>query len=264
MTHFSRMVSAITDGMKNACADMHSFCNSPSQQFNAEYLFTVATARAIDRFNGPPADPYEIRIEHSTREFARDCLPVWKRVGSPLRPNSTILRAKQPRPNIKRSGRIDIAVYHDSNSSTHLFGSQPLCAIELKGFNPPRHLVLEDLRRNLDFHRLDGATGPSVLDLSFFGALHSRSAKRATNNEQSVKERYRKWITELGPIRDLVTHILTFTVSIDATGEVVEEVNEWVLDTTTIHHFIGAIVVFERPKSVGGVGTACPTDAMRP
>jgi len=246
MAHIHVLNEAIKEGMEGACSDMFSFCDNPAERINAEYLFTVATARAISARNTVPADPYEIRIEQSTKSFASDCLhPVI--FGSPTQRGSTIFRAKHPLPKIIRPGRIDISVYHNPAKSTY-FGSPPLCSIELKGFNPPKRLVIEDLKRNLEFHRVQGKTGSSVLDLSFFAALHSRSAKRASGNESAVKEMYRRWLPQLGAVPDLDTHVLTFTVSIDTFGRVREEVNEMVVDTETVHHFIGAIVIFCRPS----------------
>lgn len=245
MSHARELVNAIADGMKVACADMLDFSDEPAKQFNAEYLFTVAAAKAINDKNGPAADPYDIRIECSTENFALDCLPLMKRIGKPTERRSTILRTKDHLPTIDRPGRIDIAVYHDPVSPTH-FGKVPLCAIELKGFNPPRHLVVQDLQRNLQFHRASGPTGSSVLDLSLFGALHSRSAKRARINEGAVKSLYQKWMIDIGPIPDLHTQIFTFTVSVETLGRIQEEVHETIIDTTAVHHFVGVVVAFDR------------------
>ena len=223
---------------------MHSFCDNPAKKFNAEYVFTVATARAISRRNGPFAEPYEIRIEHSTKIFARDCLPLLKRVGRPLQRGSTILRSMHKIPSILRGGRIDIAIYSDPMTSSSV-GREPLCAIELKGFNPQRYLIIEDLRRNLSFHRLIGVTGRSLLHLSFFAALHSCNVEQGIDNENAIRSKYLKWFSELGDIKDISTRVLTFTVSIDSLGRLIDEVDEIVCDRSTLHHFIGVIVVFE-------------------
>jgi hypothetical protein len=76
----SEIVAAIKTGMTNACSDMHYFTAQPQLCFNAEYLFTVATAKAINDHNFVPGHKFEIRIEHSTQKFARDCLPLLERV----------------------------------------------------------------------------------------------------------------------------------------------------------------------------------------
>jgi hypothetical protein len=54
---------------------MHSFKDEPALAFNAEYLFTVITADAINGHNSVSVHAYEIRIEQSTKKSARDCLP---------------------------------------------------------------------------------------------------------------------------------------------------------------------------------------------
>lgn len=243
--HQKALRSAIEKGMMQACRDMYSFCDKPQKEFNAEYLFTVATARAIDELNGAPADPYEIRIERSTKYLERDCLkPFIKAPGTSFR-RPTLFRDKHQASTIKRNGRVDIAVYSDGYHNGYP-GKMPLCLIELKGFNPPRHLVLDDLRRNLEFHRLRGVTGGSVLDLSFFAALHSRTPAREATSEQAVKKQYEKWMMQLGEVSDLATQVQTFTVSKDVRGRLQEEVNEVVIDTTSRHHFIGVVVSFMR------------------
>ena len=246
MNHKKDLLAAIENGMKKACNDMYSFCDNPAQKFNAEYLFTVATAHAINALNGPPADPYEIRLELNTKIFARDCLPVFPRKKTPLKSHSNIFR-KNSTVDITRHGRIDIAVYYDPVQPKTI-GRTLLCAIELKGFNPSRSLVVKDLRRNLQFHRGVGPTGPSLLNLSFFAALHSRSAKHTLRNENAVKAQYQKWLSELGLINDLSITIHTFTVSVDPMGRLLDEADEIVIDTSSIHHFVGAVVMFEGPN----------------
>lgn len=248
MSQKEEIVAAIKDGMKQACADMYSFTDQPELTFNTEYLFTVAAARAINTHNFVPAHAFEVRIEHSTREFARNCLPVIKR-GHPMTKGSTLFRGSAS-PKIGRPGRIDIAVYHKPPRPAAL-GRIPLCAIEVKGFNPQRTLVLEDLRRNLQFMRVSGLTGASILKFTAFAALHSASAPMdadaVTAQENAIKGKYRAWMAALGSRDDIIEEIETFTVSWEPNGTVSEEVGELIIDTSTRHHFIGTIVTFSQP-----------------
>lgn len=245
------IIAAIKAGMKQACADMYSFTDRPELAFNAEYLFTVATAKAIDTHNFLPAYAFEIRIEHCTRKFARDCLPLIKR-GHPMVRGSTLLRGKAS-PKIGRPGRIDIAIYYEP---THppAFGRIPLCAIELKGFNPQRTLVLEDLQRNLQLMRVSGLTGSSVLGFTAFAALHSVSAPKdahaAVAKENAIQKKYNAWMAGLGSRDDVIEVIETFTISWEPNGTVSEELDELVIDTSSRHHFIGVIVTFSRPSAL--------------
>ncbi|HJW18911.1 MAG TPA: hypothetical protein VJ499_17395 [Flavisolibacter sp.] len=250
MNQKTKIIDAVKSGMKQACHDMYSFTDQPELTFNAEYLFTVATAKAIDTHNFLPAHEFEIRIEHSTRKFARDCLPAIKR-GHPMAKGSALLRVKAS-PKIGRPGRIDIAIYR--NLSSFPYGREPLCAIEVKGFNPQRALVLEDLRRNLQFMRVSGPTGGSVLEFTTFAALHSVSAPKDTNSvtalENTIKEKYKAWMAGLGSRDDMIEEIDTFTISWELDGTISEENDELVIDTSSRHHFIGAIVTFSRPSTM--------------
>jgi len=242
MDSYSDIKKAIQIGMSNACEDMNNFCDQPERKFNAEYLFTVATARAISELNGPPADPYHIKIEQSTKLLQRDCLnPFLRQTKAKPQPGATIARHKHPIPNVSRNGRVDIAIYADIAPSSYL-GEKPLCVIELKGFNPSKSLVLEDVRRNLEFHRLAGATGPSVLSFSFFAALHSGAPELLEDSLSAQKKWYKDLLAQLGEIKDCALEIDTFTVSLDSEGRLEEELHETVINTSTKHHYIGVIV----------------------
>jgi hypothetical protein len=56
---------------------------------------------------------------------------------------SSTLRKLQ---NTKRNGKIDVVVYRDGGLS-----GLPVCAIELKGFNPQKSVALQDLKRNGEY-----------------------------------------------------------------------------------------------------------------
>ena len=253
MPYQKQIINAIKTGMSNACRAMYSFTDEPALAFNAEYLFTVSTANAINEHNYVPAHSYEIRIEHSTKKFARDCLPPFK-LGTQMVRGSNKLRSKVP-PKIERNGRIDIAVYYDAPKSRYL-GRQPLCAIELKGFDPARKLVMDDLRRNLELMRVSGNTGNSVLEFATFAALHERPAPKDLSEAMAygaeIKTKYQGWLAGLGQRNDVVETIETFTVSWDPHGTITEEAEELVIDKSTRHYFIGVIVTFSRPAAVPG------------
>nr|WP_314530168.1 hypothetical protein [uncultured Pseudomonas sp.] len=240
----SDITQKVKDAMAAACNDMLRFSDEPAREINAEYLLTVNVAKAIDELNMQPADPYKIYIEKHTRDFARDCLhPIL--FGKPLVRNSSVFR--KGRPSIKRNGRIDVVVYYNDPLTTY-FGTQPLCAIELKGFNPSRTLVVADLQRNLEFHKVVGDTGESVLPFSLFSALHSfnstydEAGLRA--NLTKVHSFYKSLFPQVGDLSGHELTIRTFTVSHDLIGRVLDEGEEHeALDTDARHHFVGAIVL---------------------
>lgn len=172
----------LVKAMKRACDDMLRFSGEPAKRLNAEYLFTVAVAKELAGLNRYHGDPYRIYLEKKTRDFAKDCLhPV--KFGNSMQRGSITRRTGVPK--LSRNGRIDVAVYEDVPNNGYL-GHQPICAIELKGFNPARALVLEDLKRNLEYFSVKGNTGSSVLGTALFGALHSWSMV-GTQSEKKQK-----------------------------------------------------------------------------
>jgi hypothetical protein len=238
----------IEDAMVQSCNDMLRFTDEPSRKFNSEYLFTVNMAKKISRLNGPNADPYKIYLEKATRVFAKDCLaPVI--LGHPEKRGSTTFRRHTP--NIRRNGRVDVAIYIDVPNNGY-FGAQPLCAIEVKGFDPQRKRVVDDLKRNLEFHRVRGATGGSVLEFSCLAALHSfrkvEDEDQAKRDIDSVRSKYQRWLAEVGNIDDIDCEIDPFTVSEDRIGRVLDEGEYLALDVDSMHHFVGVIVTF-KPKT---------------
>lgn len=252
MYHQQEIIKAIKTGMEQACSHMYSFTDEPATAINAEYLFTVSTAQAIDALNGPPASPYQIRIEHDSKQFAKDCFPPVK-LGHPMQPGSAKFRPKQVAQDMDRHGRIDIAVYVEPPVA-RLWSRQPLCAIEVKGFNPTAAPVVLDLQRNLNLLAVEeGESGPNMLQFTAFAALHKQTV--AASDEASrlafediIKSKYAAWIDALTHKERFVSSIEVFTISWIPVGTVSEEVRELVMDTSSKHHFVGAIVVFERPK----------------
>lgn len=234
----------LVKAMKRACEDMLRFSGEPAKRLNAEYLFTVAVAREIDELNGYYGDPYRIHLEKKTREFAKDCLPPVK-FGNPLRRGATVIRNGTPK--ISRNGRIDIAVYKDVPNNYYL-GHQPICAIELKAFNPARSLVLEDLKRNLEYFSITGNTGSSVLDSTLFAALHAWP-KVGTKSEEDVKTEnlrstYVSWLSELAKTPNILKMVTIHQISQDLTGEVMDNGEYQELNSDTIHNFVGVVVEF--------------------
>lgn len=245
------MSSAIYDkvisGMRSACDDMLRFSGEPARPLNAEYLFTVAVAKQIDELNSQYGDPYRIYLEKSAKEFSRDCLlPI--KFSHPMKGRPSIIRRKPPNFD---SGRIDIAVYEDIPNNSYM-GHQPICAIELKGFNPARTLVIKDLKRNLKYFGVTGETGGSVLQSTIFAALHywnktgseSKEAKRV----KDIEDRYKSWLTELSHTSSVDIDVKAHTIRKELVGAVVDEGEYQVLDTDAKHHYVGVVVEFRAKK----------------
>lgn len=234
----------LVKAMKRACDDMLRFSGDPAKRLNAEYLFTVAVAKELDGLNVFYGDPYRIYLEKNTRDFTKDCLhPV---IFSKSQQRVNITR-RTGIPKLSRNGCIDVAVYEDVLNNGY-FGHQPICAIELKGFNPARVLVLEDLRRNLEYFSIRGNTGSSVLGTTLFGALHSWSKVGTQCEEEEKAEKLRSkyvdWLSELPKIPNIRITVTIHHISQDLVGEEVDEGDYQVLNSDTIHNFVGIVVEF--------------------
>jgi hypothetical protein len=232
----------LINAMRTACDDMLRFSGDPTMRLNAEYLFTVAVAKQIDMLNFNHGEPYKVYLEKKTREFARDCLhPV--KFGNPMQKGSSKFRKGFPK--LDRNGRIDIAVYEDIPNNDYL-GTQPVCAIECKGFNPAKNLVQKDLRRNLEFFSITGSTGDSVLSSTLFGALHCwpniETECEETQKYETLRARYEGWLSQLPKLSTIHSSVSVHEVRKNLEGEVVEDGDCQVLDMDRRHNFAGIIV----------------------
>jgi hypothetical protein len=238
----SEIRTAVRQGMIDACAQMGRFTACPAELLSAEYLFTAATANAIASLNGPNAAPYLIRVEQSASEFAKHCLLPYVRSSQ-----GRLVRPLQP--SGFRAGRIDVAVYSDLYGSPYPL-EQPICAIELKGFGPAKAEVMKDLIRNRALLCLAGITGNSVLAFSLFAALYSYKVggkHRPGAKEVLVSKLYKNYLDEL-KFGDVVSEISTFTVSIDAVGELIDNWDYIEVNPATKHHFVGVLVCMRKPQ----------------
>jgi hypothetical protein len=116
------------------------------------------------------------------------------------------------RQNTKRNGKIDVAVYRDGAGH-----GKPVCAVELKGFNPQRRVVLEDLKRNAEYFDLSCDSGTSQIAFTVFAALHSfqhvRNEESAKQNQNYLHTKYSKWLSELNSSNSYRANINVVTLS---------------------------------------------------
>lgn len=228
---------SIRAGMKDACDEAFEFSGEQGRVLDCEYLLTVKVAQSIRKGLGvTQGSPYRIFLEHRTTRFASGCVPLFGKApdGRPYR--STLRRLK----NTTRNGKIDIAVYDDATIAA------PVCAVEIKGFNPSRTSVLADLRRNLEYLRFQDITGKSRLRHTFFAAMHSFPKTTCDADCDldiaRLEDRYRRWLRGLGAMRDVESRVSSFTVD-KAFDTIPYEGGEYV--ELQAHHFAGVIVAME-------------------
>ncbi|WP_323941622.1 hypothetical protein [Aeromonas caviae] len=249
------IIDKIKLGMKNAYRNTLVFTGDQTQKFGAEYLFTVNVAQAIGNLNDHDGEPYKIYIEAKTKIVARDCLPVIKgtkaaRGGFSIN-KETIFRCNHAIPFIERNGKIDIAVYRESDDCD-FFDYVPFCVIELKSFNPTRNLVVRDLKRNSELLRASGPTGKSSIQVGVFSAAHQ--IRNFKNDEEIISEtreiisNYKNWCSEIGNTSDLDIVTKGFLLSREMEGDITYEIDGSYIDTSTRHCFIGIIVILTLKK----------------
>lgn len=244
--HRDKILGKIWQAMEFACQQSELFTGNKAARIPAEYLFTVAVAMAIAEHNGPPGDPYIVRVEYDAATFMKECVQPVKFAREGAAGKSHLIKRKKP--NIRRPGRVDVAVYVDVPNNGY-FDAQPLCAIELKGFDPKPKLVRKDLERNLGFLRTTGPTGDSVLEFAIFAALHAYQRYGdgdLSRNKQGTKEKYERYLAKLGDLTDIDVGIDVKSISVEQAGTTIQGADYNELDTSSRHHFVGAIVVMSR------------------
>jgi hypothetical protein len=241
-----RVKDLIRNAMRTSCEDAEWFSEDKASGFNVEYLLTINTAKALRELCSSPSIPYQIYLEKRTRPFCRACFPLFH-----TEMRGRIPRVLSPRriSKLRRNGRIDIAIFEDDRA---------LCAIELKGFNPEKKAVTQDLHRNAQYFSLvadfDQTEMKSQLPLSFFAAIFKSTRKDLLAiSEEGVRARMKTYLREVEIPSDVQVTMEVFTVSHDPKGQSYLEEHGGdefeVHIERSEHHFIGVIVCFEQSKN---------------
>lgn len=240
----SDIIDKVKKGVCSGCDNMLSFTDKPAERVNAEYLIVVSIAQSLTELLYSAGDPYRIWLEKSTKMFSEDCIPVIKSYDYRIKKASLF---RKPYNCITRKGRIDIVIY-DNRVIPGFMGDTPICAIEVKGFDPQKSAVISDLMRNLEYFSLIGNTGKSVVEFTLFTAMHH--LKKTDNDglqerKEKIKNKYHKYISEIGIQSGLEYEIIVFDISHIPNGRVYDYEDGYeVIDTDCKHHHVGVIVRF--------------------
>ena len=243
-SHETSIIQALKAAMKTSCDDALTFSADETEHLGAEYLLTVNAAKEIAGLNITHADPYKIAIEHSTKRFATACTPVMaKQVANNCTGHRTVLRAVN---NTTRGGRIDIAVYLTGGAF-----DAPLCAIEVKSFNPTKNSVMDDLVRNAEYFNVRSPTGESTLPLAVFIALESCrnvwNDDSEASNINKLKTRYEGYIKGNANLNGLNQHVEVFTIRRGTLPNPDDlHIQQHGLNGDEDYHFLGVIVTTKR------------------
>ncbi|WP_426992000.1 hypothetical protein [Methylomonas sp. CM2] len=239
----NKFIDRLKTALNQSCNDARMFSDDDTNLINAEYLITVNIAKSIAAMNKDFGGPYKIHLEHSTKKFSSSCPPLLSKKYS-NNPFGYTEELRQGNLNTKRAGKIDIAVYTDG----HIL-DKPYCAIEVKGFNPSKAKIIEDLERNLEYFSLAANTGLSELPFSLFAALHSCKntwcdAKELTNINR-ITNRYKKYIASLSMPNNTRYNIQVFTIRRGIVPQPdCEYIEMFGLQGNEDYHFIGSIICF--------------------
>lgn len=229
MSHAEKIKEKLIEGMRQACVDTLYFTDDASEKVAAEYLLTVNVAKKIATLNYSFGNPYKIYLERKTKKFAGDCIPLFKKV--PDKSNfikyRSIVRKKHH--NTERNGKIDISVYDNKPQI-----ESPICAIELKGFNPSRTNIIKDLKRNSEYFFLTDDTGDSLIQFTVFGALHSFNRINNTNSLEALLKKYKNCCSEVSAINQLLVETKHFEISRQSS------------EHDERHYFVGILVYFQK------------------
>ncbi|MAB97234.1 MAG: hypothetical protein CMK71_04080 [Pseudomonadaceae bacterium] len=236
----SKIIEKLKKALHTSCDDAFCFSDDETQLIDAEYLLTVNAAKAIQELNHYMGTPYKIRLEHDTGKFSTACTPLFgKKPANNFIGHSIVTRSRN---NTKRPGKIDIAIYTNSNGI-----DTPLCAIEVKGFKPSKELVTQDLERNAEYFGFTSRTGNSTLPFAAFIALHSYrhvwSDEKEKKNLIKVENRYKKIIDKNKNLNKLTNNINIFTIrrgTLPAHDD--PDIQIMGLQGNEDYHFIGVVI----------------------
>ncbi|EOG8332654.1 hypothetical protein PYR66_05625 [Klebsiella aerogenes] len=243
------IVDAVKSGMKKSAGVTYLMNFSSGGQINTEYVATVSIGLALVESECFCYDDDKVIFEYPTGEFISATVPVLKR----LEPNNIFSKhIVRENANTTRSGRIDIAIL-DSRSCFDI----PKCAIEVKGDNPAKNLLISDIRRNFEYFKHTGPTGTSTLELALNCSFHSYNASTKKNycittqhkedRIRTLKSKYKKYINAL---RHEIPSGVSFKIDVfTATSFLLRpdaEQDEYELHMDNLHLTLGVIVIFER------------------
>lgn len=237
----TKILEEILSGLKRACFDAIEFSEDFARKIDAEYLLTVNVAKSIVTLNQGIGFPLRVILEHRTSRFTTACVPLIGYVpAANFMGRQSIIRKPH---DTSRRGRIDIAVMHDLNGI-----EAPVCAIELKGFNPGRRHVIKDLTRNLEYFQVIDETGRSRIEFSNFAALHSFNQtyheNQCARDLLSLKKRYEVIVSTLDLPNDLAVDIKVASISSSLNKDELSEFERNRLSDDGCHHYAAVLVTF--------------------
>lgn len=244
MTTELDIIEKIKKALHTSCEEAFYFSDDETNLIDAEYLLTVNVAKEVKELNHYFGTPYKIFLEHNTKKFSTACTPQFGR-----KPCQNFLGYKdtiRSKNNTKRSGKIDVAIYTSSNGL-----NIPLCAIEVKGFNPSATAINKDLERNAEYFQFTSPSGDSTLPFTIFTALHSYknvwNDEKEAKNLRKLEERYNRIIAKNYNLKNLKPELKVMTVRRGIPPDTNNpDLQETGLNGDEDYQFVGVIVTMKR------------------
>jgi len=244
MTLLAQIEEKIRSGMSGALRDTDLFVDDSAQKIGAEYLLTVNVAKELVKLNQCAGPQYKIYLERRTSKVASECMPplAWRAANNFLKRELVV----RDRHNVMPNGRVDIAVYGTCSGDEE----EPVCVVEVKGFDPGRSYIVKDLKRNAQYFGLVGETGESRLKYASFAAMHSYrkspSEAQVAVDLNKLRSRYHKYQAEVGLSPGVRFQISVDTIGRGQTLSTSCQDDHEIVEFEGNHHFIGVIVSYWR------------------
>ncbi|HCR4003181.1 TPA: hypothetical protein OOF53_003612 [Morganella morganii] len=247
----NEIINAVKCGMKIAAREIYYMDFSSGGKVSTEYFATVSIGKRLfsdKKFN---IGDNKIIFEYDTRRFITATVPLIKKI----QPNNMFTRSLiRSHANTNRGGRIDIAIIGNKNGVDY-----PICAIEVKGDNPTKKRLIDDIRRNLEYFKHTDTTGKSDLRIAFNCAFESFSSdskikKRfcitttdRNNKIKIVKQKYRKYINE---IANEIPKNIDVSIDVFSSSEILVDPyssqDEYEALEDSIHLTLGVMIIFQQ------------------
>jgi hypothetical protein len=220
------IVSRIKNGMKEACFHAINFSLSAKDIIKAEYFYTIFIANYL-----LPQSEWgverKLNVEHPTEDF---CCNAFRYCAGGSGRNMNFrsgVGQNGKAHNPERKGKIDITITENDMS---------LCAIEVKGFNPAKALVEEDLRRNFQYFTMrDTGTGESLVEFAFLVSFHSYMWDSDPNSSiRKLQKRFDNYLENINTPKVTRTISESFLISQERS------------EPGQQHLFLGNIVITEK------------------
>ncbi|AIK13464.1 MULTISPECIES: hypothetical protein [Pectobacterium] len=245
------IIEAVKKGMEHAAYNTRLMDFSSGGKINTEYFATVSIGQALLKSKEFRIGDEKIIFEYNTGKFLTSTVPLIKRMAiGNLFPKSVLRKHA----NTTRTGRIDIVLLGDNNGISY-----PKCAIEVKGNSPQKKLLIEDIRRNLEYIKYTGNTGSSKLNLavncafeSFYNCnyIPSRFCITTNGRDEKIKEIKRKYERYIEGVKNEIPSDIKYDIDVFSATEILlsplSPQDEYEQLEDHIHLTLGVLIKFER------------------